>query len=590
MNENEPNQNINANEMNTNQPQADQKSHAENTIIIMAQKITGSLSQAPDRTQDAKETENENNPTSDATDDISKDKEIENENKDPDMKQVETIISIFENQDKQHEEEIKKEEATDASQNNDNDQTNLDYLISQVSSLVNIATSNDNTTNDPNDLSTDNPTKDSNDNINNSTSNDQNDKPLDDAANESTLTNISDDIPPPRVVPRRQFEKSDAAVQIENDDDSVFQTAVDSPVNLENGEERRTAKSRKRPHRYYDVDDNEDSFIPEPPRQFSDEELEAALKRQIKTKKLPPLEMREELINYARNQSLFKLMEEDYDTASKIDDAIEMNIQSLQQNEVKADINHQTLTLQEHLEEAVQQKTVIEERHKQRIEEFKKLEQQRLDDLRAQHENERKLFEEEWTREETLLKFNKPSQKLFQIRRQQKAMAISHDFENARYLKKMGDQLQKQESDRASQRAADSMRNKYLGLLAKQQKEEECLIEYGIRRLGQLQIEREAELHANEVHRNALEVKIKTPKFVKKPKVQIPRTSYGSRSRGANSQSVTGVISNRARSQFATFKKADDKTRLEIKLGDVRRITKPLTPVSRKNDSFPFTF
>ena len=125
------------------------------------------------------------------------------------------------------------------------------------------------------------------------------------------------------------------------------------------------------------------------------------------------------------------------------------------------------------------------------------------------------------------------------------------------------------------------MKNKYLALLAKQEKELNCLMEYGERKLLRLQTERDNELKANEIHRNELEKKLKNPKVVKKPRVQIQPSL---RPRTACSQ-VTGIVSSRTRAQFANFKKGpDEKTRLEVKIGDVRKITKPLTPISRKNE------
>ena len=103
--------------------------------------------------------------------------------------------------------------------------------------------------------------------------------------------------------------------------------------------------------------------------------------------------------------------------------------------------------------EAQNQKATLEQVHKQRIENFKKMEKQRIEEMQTEHENQRKDFEADWSRSETLKTFNKPSSKLFQIRSQQRAMAISHDFKNARQLKKIGDQMQKEESQKATKKS-----------------------------------------------------------------------------------------------------------------------------------------
>lgn len=89
--------------------------------------------------------------------------------------------------------------------------------------------------------------------------------------------------------------------------------------------------------------------------------------------------MREELINFARKQSLYKLMAEEYEEAAKIDDIIiSINMQNLQEDSVGSDIFEQTYTIKQYLEQV----------HKQRI-------------------------EAGWNRSATLTTFNKPSSKLF---------------------------------------------------------------------------------------------------------------------------------------------------------------------------------
>ncbi|OHS99494.1 hypothetical protein TRFO_34077 [Tritrichomonas foetus] len=399
----------------------------------------------------------------------------------------------------------------------------------------------------------------------------------------NTSNSISEQINGPRIVQRREYEKADACVQHENDndsddddDDSFFATAVDSPRVRESESGRNDQNDDDD-----DNDNDEDNYVPplQPIELFSADELHSALQKLLNTKKLPPMEMRESLINYARKQSLYQLMAEDYDQAAKIDDAIDTLLKSLQQEDLNAETTQQNLTLAQRLEDAKNKRIIMEEKHKQRIDDFKRNEQQRLEDLQQQHEIDRRAFEAEWSSEEVTRQFNKPSSSLFQIRRQQKAFAISHDFANAKALKKIGDAMQKEESIIASIRATDTMRTQYVALLAKQQKEMNCLIEYGKRRLNQLETERDAELKANEIYRNALEARIKNPKTMRRPRVQIPRSVTRSDSRRP---SITGVVSVRTRSQYSNYKKTPDKTRLEVKIGDVRKITKPLTPSPRK--------
>ena len=66
---------------------------------------------------------------------------------------------------------------------------------------------------------------------------------------------------------------------------------------------------------------------------FTDEELERALQQQIRTKKLPPYEIREPLIYYARKKNIYKIMNEEYDMAARIDEVIAANLKSLKDND-----------------------------------------------------------------------------------------------------------------------------------------------------------------------------------------------------------------------------------------------------------------
>ena len=114
------------------------------------------------------------------------------------------------------------------------------------------------------------------------------------------------------------------------------------------------------------------------PIRSHDEEPHATLKSQIETKKLPPLEMREELINFARKQSLYKLMAEEYEEAAKIDDNISINMQNLQEDSISSDIFEQTYTInilnryiKQHLNRYIKQH--LNRYIKQRIDNFKKI-------------------------------------------------------------------------------------------------------------------------------------------------------------------------------------------------------------------------
>lgn len=395
------------------------------------------------------------------------------------------------------------------------------------------------------------------------------------------------EISEPRTVVRRQFEKSDASVQFESTDDSIFATMINSPrVEIELKEKTETFDEDAMNNNGNETERQNDDVPTIPISLYTDEELLSELNKLIKTKSLPPYEMHDDLIKFAKKQSLQKLMAEEYEKAAKIDEAIVQLQQSLHQETVTTDISYQMSSLKQYLEEAKNQKVMIEQNHKQRIDQFKQKEQQMIEDKQRQHQEEIKDFEYIWSSEEKMKTFNKPSPKLFQIRRQQKTMAMSHDFKNALYMKKLGDDLQKEESKKATKKAYQTISTKFVSLLSKQEKEMKCMIEYGERRLSRLQNERDNELKANETHIKALENRIKSPILMKRPRIQVSSHSISK----SEQLQIPGILSSRTRSQLVNYKlNCDEKTRLDVKMGDVRRITKKLTAKAKKDETSLFS-
>ena len=362
------------------------------------------------------------------------------------------------------------------------------------------------------------------------------------------------------------------AQAVDGEGDGVLITAVDDPAQRPETAAETAAGS--------DLSESEPEQEPDLPVaecKYSDEDLQAALDRMLKKKRMPEMEMRPYLVDYAKNQSVHELMRENYDQAAKIDEAVDLLMQSLHRDEDAQDCEKQTESLKEKYQTAQVQNKHIQDEFAQRIEQLREAENERLDRLERQHEKERSEFEEQWARPETTTTFSKPSAQLLQVRKMQKSMAIAHKFEEAKKLKATGDQMQREESVVASQKAVGAMRVAYQQLIDKQEREMDCFMANGYRKLQTLETERDKKLQANEKLRNQLDTRIKGPKVPRRPPVPIPDLAPAD-TRG----SVTGIISTRTRSQLAMYKKSPETTRLQIQLGDIQKITKPMTPSPKK--------
>ena len=311
---------------------------------------------------------------------------------------------------------------------------------------------------------------------------------------------------------------------------------------------------------------------------YSEDELAAALDAMIKRGKLPEYEMRPFVVTYAKEETMRSVINEEYERAAKIEKAIKVMMASLRRDEASLDCNQQTLVLKNQLAAAQEQQQSLQTEFQKRITELKDNENRRLDQLYERHEAQRKSFEEDWARPQAVKAFSKPSSSLLQIRKMQKKHALAHDFEQAIRLKAAGDEMQREESDKASKLAQASMKVAYATLIEKQERELDCFMANGHRKLSTLECERDRKLKANENLRSQLETRIKNPKQPRKPRGSMVSSSLD-----------TPIIAMKTRNQFARFKNTSEPTRLTVHI-DMSRIKKPNTPARTKPPQRPLKF
>ena len=149
--------------------------------------------------------------------------------------------------------------------------------------------------------------------------------------------------------------------------------------------------------------------------EFSDQELESALNRYWRRKQLPPVEMRRDVVSYARKASISAIVNEDYDRAAKLEDAItEIGKACAEDNAHSA--NGENDNLQQRLERAERDRKEIEQYWNNVIRGVKEQEQHRIREMEIRHENELRAFEEKWQQPESMAPFSKPSAQLLQCK------------------------------------------------------------------------------------------------------------------------------------------------------------------------------
>jgi hypothetical protein len=209
--------------------------------------------------------------------------------------------------------------------------------------------------------------------------------------------------------------------------------------------------------------------------------------------------------------------------------------------------------------------------------------QQRLDALDARHEQQRADFEARWSRPESRIPFAKPSVLLLQLRQQQKARALVHDFHAAKGLKQQAESLEKREAADATKRYEIAIKIAWEQLIQEQAKERQCMLENRDYEIVVQTTEREKVIASNELTRQALERRISEPKRLKRPIIRVPSTRPAVRPGTAGVPArAYSMLTQRTRSQFAVYRKSADLQRLDLKPPEVRAVVRP---VSRKKSA-----
>ena len=300
----------------------------------------------------------------------------------------------------------------------------------------------------------------------------------------------------------------------------------------------------------------------------SNEEMDKALKK-VLSKKVPPTDssLTRDLFEYAKLKNEEAIDNEEYDLAGKLDTAVSILAKAIQQDHVSYDSIQKSQAIKSRLETVEQNKKRITEVYEQKKEAHNADTQKRMEILESEHQREIQNFEAEWSSPEAMQQYTKPSAQLLHLRRTQRQLALAHDFTQAKHVKSIAEELEAKETKEARERAAEAMKASYMQLMAKQQKEKDCLILNSERKAQLLETEYQKEMSSSEKTQKTLQNKI-TP-TPKKPQVTVPQVEY--RSHVSRSRPKSGA------------KKHTEGPRLDVKI-DFKIISKMKTPRTKPLD------
>ena len=293
---------------------------------------------------------------------------------------------------------------------------------------------------------------------------------------------------------------------------------------------------------------------------FNDEDVVNAFQEYKKSKTIPPLYMRDAIIRHIHDLSAAAIEAEDYDLGEQLDKDLNNLIRAFNLELSKANSVIPS-ELESRREEVKKQMAEVETEWEQKIKQLKSSEQKKIEELEAKQAQERLEFEARCQAPDFLQKFTKPSSRLLQLWKLQKALALQHDFEGAKEMKAKAEALQKQETIEAQKRAIASVKQNYEMLVIKQQRELDCAVANGKRKVSQMRGEMKKDLENKEKLNKQVEIKMKEwrPPLKKSNLPPLAREIQSPQGRRVGSRS-------RSRQQEPTV------TALDVKITNIRSV------------------
>lgn len=302
---------------------------------------------------------------------------------------------------------------------------------------------------------------------------------------------------------------------------------------------------------------------------------------------IPPPEYQQDMCMQLRKETLNALVDQDYDLAAKLEDATNLLTSTYVTQCRETEYNSYLTNVNSRISE-IQQKINHENNKWNKIfNTFKAEQTKQREQLQQKHKDEMAQFEQNWGNAQYLMPYNKPSPQLLSMRKIQKSLALSKRFNDAKQVKERAEILQQQETEEAQRRAIAAMKNNYIAMMERQQKEMACFEEHEKRTELYLIDERGRTIHPMEMEVRKLEIerdRDKPPNL--NPRKDVLKTVRTSRTKPR--KSILMPPSPRTTRAIRDFKVYDDPPKLGLTGLNVskimnRRSAATSLRVSRKN-------
>lgn len=222
----------------------------------------------------------------------------------------------------------------------------------------------------------------------------------------------------------------------------------------------------------------------------NDDKIIAASNLLLEKGTLPPFAIQGKVLQHLKSESLQAVLNCDYPKAATIDKAINKIVNETYRRRKGIRELRRERKVDNKVQKANYMMKKEEEECKTIYSDFLREEDEKLQKIKERQQEELRMLKEEWDKPETLLPFNKSSQKLLSMRRSQKVLALSKRYEEAEQLKKQADALQRKELKEAKEKAKCAYNQAYQTLVEQHNKELLCFNDHKQRLSTFLDLER----------------------------------------------------------------------------------------------------
>ena len=288
---------------------------------------------------------------------------------------------------------------------------------------------------------------------------------------------------------------------------------------------------------------------------------------------IPPLDINMEIQVLLHAAEMEALEKEDYDYGKKIEDSKRLLTAALEETASSNKSNEHLEFIRQRLEIAKNDYIKKNEYWNDVLMTFRNEQAMSRRRLKEKHDSEMAEFERKWSDMTNRSFFNKPSPTLLSMRKQQKILAMSKAWTDAKEVKARADNLQKIETQRAMARAISCMKQEHQNLIDKHRKEMECFNEHERKTSVFLHSERFSAMHPIEMSIRNLTNSLEKPPMNMKPTKNAIQSSMRTRMR---TESVVAPRPPGTSRKFNQFRFRDTASKLDLVGIDVKKfIGKP---------------